>query len=122
MKTQPRQHISNKYNTCTVVTSPVYIGCILGPAVTDLQPRSKSYRPYVICKQFFPFLIIDFVHSFNHCNVIMAIKKVKMNDETVSKRFHKYSDGPIIFHEIYFHWLQMEFCRVSTSYGYAPEK
>ena len=25
MKTQP-QHISNKYNTCTVVTSPVYIG------------------------------------------------------------------------------------------------
>ena len=25
MKTQPRQHISNKYNTCTVVTSPVYI-------------------------------------------------------------------------------------------------
>ena len=26
MKTQPRQHISNKYNTCTVVTSPVYIG------------------------------------------------------------------------------------------------
>ena len=26
MKTKPRQHISNKYNTCTVVTSPVYIG------------------------------------------------------------------------------------------------
>ena len=26
MKTQPRQHISNKYNTCTKVTSPVYIG------------------------------------------------------------------------------------------------
>ena len=26
MKTQPRQHISNKYNTCTVVTSPVYTG------------------------------------------------------------------------------------------------
>ena len=26
MKTQPRQHIFNKYNTCTVVTSPVYIG------------------------------------------------------------------------------------------------
>ena len=26
MKTQPRQRISNKYNTCTVVTSPVYIG------------------------------------------------------------------------------------------------
>ena len=26
MKTQPRQHISNKYNTSTVVTSPVYIG------------------------------------------------------------------------------------------------
>ena len=26
MKTQPRQHISNTYNTCTVVTSPVYIG------------------------------------------------------------------------------------------------
>ena len=26
MKTQPRQHIANKYNTCTVVTSPVYIG------------------------------------------------------------------------------------------------
>ena len=26
MKTQPRQHISNKYNTCTVVSSPVYIG------------------------------------------------------------------------------------------------
>ena len=26
MKTQPRQHISNKYNTCAVVTSPVYIG------------------------------------------------------------------------------------------------
>ena len=26
MKTQPRQQISNKYNTCTVVTSPVYIG------------------------------------------------------------------------------------------------
>ena len=26
MKTQPRQHISNKYNTYTVVTSPVYIG------------------------------------------------------------------------------------------------
>ena len=26
MKTQPRQHISSKYNTCTVVTSPVYIG------------------------------------------------------------------------------------------------
>ena len=25
MKTQPRQHISNKYNTCTVVTSPVSI-------------------------------------------------------------------------------------------------
>ena len=31
MKTQPRQHISNKYNTCTIVTSPVYIwvqGCL----------------------------------------------------------------------------------------------
>ena len=26
MKTQPRQHISNQYNTCTIVTSPVYIG------------------------------------------------------------------------------------------------
>ena len=26
MKTQPRKHISNKYNTCTVVISPVYIG------------------------------------------------------------------------------------------------
>ena len=26
MKTQPRLHISNKYNTCTVVASPVYIG------------------------------------------------------------------------------------------------
>ena len=26
MKTQPRQHISNKYYTCTIVTSPVYIG------------------------------------------------------------------------------------------------
>ena len=26
MKTQPRQHISNKYNNCTVVTSPAYIG------------------------------------------------------------------------------------------------
>ena len=26
METQPRQYISNKYNTCTVVTSPVYIG------------------------------------------------------------------------------------------------
>ena len=27
MKTRPRQHISNKYNTYgTVVTSPVYIG------------------------------------------------------------------------------------------------
>ena len=25
MKNQPRQHISNKYNTCTLVTSPVYI-------------------------------------------------------------------------------------------------
>ena len=25
METQPRQHISNKYNTCTIVTSPVYI-------------------------------------------------------------------------------------------------
>ena len=25
MKTQPRQHISNEYNTYTVVTSPVYI-------------------------------------------------------------------------------------------------
>ena len=24
MKTLPRQHISNKYNTCTTVTSPVY--------------------------------------------------------------------------------------------------
>ena len=26
MKTQPRQHISNEYNTCTIITSPVYIG------------------------------------------------------------------------------------------------
>ena len=26
MKTQPRQYISNKYNTCSIVTSPVYIG------------------------------------------------------------------------------------------------
>ena len=26
METQPRQHISNKYYTYTVVTSPVYIG------------------------------------------------------------------------------------------------
>ena len=26
MKTQQRQHISNKHNTCTIVTSPVYIG------------------------------------------------------------------------------------------------
>ena len=26
METQPRQHIFNKYNTCTIVTSPVYIG------------------------------------------------------------------------------------------------
>ena len=26
MKTQPRQYNSNKYNTCTIVTSPVYIG------------------------------------------------------------------------------------------------
>ena len=26
MKTQPRQHISNKYNTYAIVTSPVYIG------------------------------------------------------------------------------------------------
>ena len=26
MKTQPRQYISNKYNTCTVITSPVHIG------------------------------------------------------------------------------------------------
>ena len=33
MKTQPRQHISNKYNTYTVVTSPVYIGSkVLGTA------------------------------------------------------------------------------------------
>ena len=26
MKTQPRQHIFNKYNTCTIATSPMYIG------------------------------------------------------------------------------------------------
>ena len=26
MKTQQRQHISNKHNACTIVTSPVYIG------------------------------------------------------------------------------------------------
>ena len=35
MKTQPRQHISNKYNTCTVVTSPVYIGSKLGVTITS---------------------------------------------------------------------------------------
>ena len=33
MKTQPRQHISNKYNTYTIVTSPVYIGS----KVRDIQ-------------------------------------------------------------------------------------
>ena len=26
MKAQPRRPISKKYNTCTIVTSPVYIG------------------------------------------------------------------------------------------------
>ena len=35
MKTQPRQHISNKYNTCTVVTSPVYIGSKLYTKLDD---------------------------------------------------------------------------------------
>ena len=25
-ETQARQYISNKYNTCTIVSSPVYIG------------------------------------------------------------------------------------------------
>ena len=39
MKTQPRQHISNKYNTCTVVASPVYIGSKI------VMSRWKMCRP-----------------------------------------------------------------------------
>ena len=37
MKTQPRQHISNKYNICTVVTSPVYIGSKLRTCELSLK-------------------------------------------------------------------------------------
>ena len=40
METQPRQHISNKYNTCTVVTSQVYIGF-------KILCKSKDSRVYM---------------------------------------------------------------------------
>ena len=38
MKTQPRQHtyISNKYNACTAVSSPVYIGSNVASSGTAL--------------------------------------------------------------------------------------
>ena len=40
MKTQPRQHISNKYNTCTIVTSPVYIG----------SKETIAFSSFSVCK------------------------------------------------------------------------
>ena len=44
MKTHPRQHISDKYITCTVVTSPVYIGSKLlaNSEDPDQTPRSAA--------------------------------------------------------------------------------
>ena len=42
MKTQPRQHISNKYNTCNVVTSPVYIGS--KEKITGISPLKDKGR------------------------------------------------------------------------------
>ena len=54
MKTQPRQHISNKYNTCTVVTSPVYIGSkILHKfQIFRREERHRSILQYISSKLF----------------------------------------------------------------------
>ena len=43
MLTQPRQHISNKYNTCTIVTSPVYIGSKVFDASPHELLKSKLF-------------------------------------------------------------------------------
>ena len=43
MKTQPRQHISNNYNTYTVVTSPVHIGSKISYELTIRVIRSSMY-------------------------------------------------------------------------------
>ena len=43
MKTQSRQHFSNKYKTCTVVTSPVFIGSKVLSEI-DFNPRKKKKK------------------------------------------------------------------------------
>ena len=53
MKTQPRQH-SNKYNTCPVVTSPVYIG-------SKICTMPYSLGAY-ICSAYIIHLVIHVFH------------------------------------------------------------
>ena len=51
MKTQPRQHISNKYNTCTVVASPGY-NWVQASRYLSIAPDKRWY----LCNIFFLFV------------------------------------------------------------------
>ena len=66
MKTQPRQHISNKYNTCTVVTSPVYIGSKM-----SFNPDKCEVIRAVCLMAFNP----------DKCEVIRAVSLVSFNPD-----------------------------------------
>ena len=52
MKHQPRRHVSNKYNTCTVVTSPVYIGSkMFGTSFYYSDEKVHLYTINFYCSQ-----------------------------------------------------------------------
>ena len=71
MKTQPRQHISNKYNTFTVVTSPVYIGSqtIWKELHLGLDCRySHIYVYIVVCLYMCRLISLHEVVMFVHMN------------------------------------------------------
>ena len=61
MKTQPRQHISNKYNACTVVTSPVCIGSKICRNSVAYQERGVVYVSLTLVLQ----IITNKIQTFN---------------------------------------------------------
>ena len=71
MKTQPRQHIPNKYNTCTVVTSPVYIGSNWVQASLKSSGKLFHKTAAAYLKLFLPYLE---VHTWDIFKMLLYLK------------------------------------------------
>ena len=126
MKTQPRQRISNKYNTCTVVTSPVFIGskAIQSKHWSDYvdvqRADSDDWSPFSCVLWLLPFLGIYHIQPNYHTYPYKhTIKKFHSLQITASVHFiYFYMKANIVGTLLNCINLLMQFKWVTTTFAF----